>query len=214
MSDDGNGGRTHEPSLRELTAELDGLRELLLSKMESVKDVIDERDKLYKERDDARRVAVDAALAAAKAAVDAALIAVKEQTKASFEASEKAIVKAEEAQKSYNQTHNDLSRKLDEQNKMTMPRSETETRFAAIEEKFVSLREIVTTHRASDSGKTEGISSSWAVLLGAVSLISTLTAIGALAFHSQTAPPQPQIIYSLPPAGTLLPSTPPSPIPR
>ena len=53
------------------------------------KEIIDERDRLYKERDDSRRTAVDAALTA-----------VKEQTKASFDASEKAIVKAEEAQRS------------------------------------------------------------------------------------------------------------------
>lgn len=123
MSDEN--GRTHEPSLRELTAELDGLRELLLSKL-------DERDRLYKERDDSRRTAVDAALSAAK-----------EQTKQSFEASEKAIVKAEEAQKSYNQSHNDLARKMDDQNKATMPRTETEERFRTIEEKVNEVRNVV-----------------------------------------------------------------------
>jgi len=123
-------GRTHDPTLHELTAELDGLRELLLAKLESNREILDERDRLYKERDDARRTAVDAALAA-----------VKEQTKASFDASEKAIVKAEEAQKAYNSSHNDLARKMDEQNKATMPRAETEARFSALEEKISALRE-------------------------------------------------------------------------
>jgi len=124
-----NGYRTHEPSLRELTAELDGARDLLEEKIQSLRDVLDERDRLYKERDDARRTAVDAALAA-----------VKEQTKASFEASEKAIVKAEEAQKAYNTAHNDLARKMDEQNKATMPRPEIQARFDSLEEKLTSLR--------------------------------------------------------------------------
>lgn len=126
---DPNGARTHEPTLRELTTELDGLRELLLAKLEASKEVINERDKLYKERDDSRRTAVDAALAAAK-----------EQTKASFDASEKAIVKAEEAQKSYNVAHNDLARKMDEQNKATMPRLESQQRFDNIAKEVAELK--------------------------------------------------------------------------
>lgn len=100
---------------------------------DSLREINDERDRLYKERDDSRRTAVDAALTA-----------VKEQTKASFEASEKAIVKAEEAQKSYNQSHNDLARKMDDQNKATMPRSETESRFRGVEEKVNEIRHAVT----------------------------------------------------------------------
>jgi hypothetical protein len=143
MSDDrsDNGARTHEPSLRELTAEVDGLGKLMLAKIEANREILDERDKLYTERDNSRRTAVEAALTA-----------VKEQTKASFDASEKAIVKAEEAQKSYNQSHNDLSRKLDEQNKATMPRSETETRFHSMEEKIGSIRDAL----VETSGQTAG----------------------------------------------------------
>ncbi len=126
-------GRTHEPALREVVSDLDGLRVLVMAKLDSIRDIIDERDRLYKERDDSRRTAVEAALAA-----------VKSETRASFEASEKAIVKAEEAQRAYNQSHNDLSRKLDDQNKATMPRPEVETRIAAVEEKINSVRDIVT----------------------------------------------------------------------
>jgi ribonuclease D len=101
----------------------------LEQRLKAIREVIDERDRLYKERDEARRIAVDAAL-----------MAVKEQTKASFEASEKAIVKAEDAQRSYNQSHNDLARKMEDQNKATMPRPETEARFHALEEKVNELR--------------------------------------------------------------------------
>jgi len=137
--------RTHEPSLRELTIDLDGLKELLISKMESMKEVINERDKLYKERDDSRRTAVDAALAAAK-----------EQTKASFEASEKAIVKAEEAQKSYNIAHNDLARKMDEQNKATMPRTETQQRFDSTAKEISELKTVVAAMVASSTGLAVG----------------------------------------------------------
>ena len=119
-------------STRDLAAELDGLRTLADARFGALRDLVDERDRLYKERDDARRTAVEAALAA-----------VKEQTKASFEASEKAIVKAEEAQKAYNASHNDLARKMDEQGKATMPRTETEGRFHALGEKIDEIRQAI-----------------------------------------------------------------------
>lgn len=162
MNGENNGSRTHEPSLRELTAELDGLREVLLAKLEAAKEIFNERDKLYKERDESRRTMVDAAL-----------VAQKEQTKASFEASEKAIVKAEEAQKSYNQSHNDLVRKMDEQNKATMPRTETESRFRTLEEKINELR----TGEARVIGRGMGVQTIWAYVAFA---IMALIALGTL----------------------------------
>ena len=42
-----NNLRTHEPSLRELTAELDGLRSTLDAKIEGVEKVANERDRFY-----------------------------------------------------------------------------------------------------------------------------------------------------------------------
>jgi len=141
-----------DPSLREVMVAIDGLREL-----------IDERDRRYEERDASRRTAVEAALAAAK-----------EQTRASFDASEKAIVKAESAQTSYNIAHNDLAKKMDDQNKATMPRTETEQRFRSIEEKISDLREA----QVSMTGKSMGLSTGWALLVGAVGLIATLISIG------------------------------------
>jgi chromosome segregation ATPase len=148
---------------------------------QALKNITDERDRLYKERDEARRTAVDAALAAAKAAVDAALIAVKEQTKASFEASEKAIVKAEEAQKSYNQSHNDLARKMDEQNKATMPRTESESRFRTLEEKINDLRESRSGEVGGAHGRVAVKDESRANLAAAIALLSLLLALVALA---------------------------------
>ena len=78
---------------------------------------------------------------AQKEAVQAALAAQKEQTASSFAASEKAITKAEEAQKSYNQTHNELSRKMDEQYKTMMPREESLGRHAVHEVRYQELKE-------------------------------------------------------------------------
>lgn len=106
-------GRTHEPNLREVTAELNGLRVWITSELNNIKALIGERHDRYNERDVAR---------------------------------EKAIGKAEAAQEAYNVLHNDLARKMDEQNKATMPRLETEQRFRAIEQKIAENRNMQTGH--------------------------------------------------------------------
>jgi ABC-type Na+ efflux pump permease subunit len=100
-------GRTHEPHLREVVADLDGMRALM-----------DERDRRYTELRKDDREAVENA----------------------FAASEKAIFKAEQAQTAYNVSHNDLSRKLDDQNKATIPRPEIMALFGAVDQKLESLR--------------------------------------------------------------------------
>jgi len=94
----------------------------------SLRELLDERDRLYKERDDARRVAVDAALAAAK-----------EQTATSFSASEKAIVKAENAQSEYNVRSNEFRGQLDDQAKRLISRVEVEQIVKSQEEKLQRL---------------------------------------------------------------------------
>jgi phosphopantetheinyl transferase (holo-ACP synthase) len=124
--------RTHEPSLREVTVEVDGLRELMESRLDAMAKLAEERDKWYTDRDEDRQ-----------SSVDKALTAQKEQTASSFSASKEAILKAEEAQKSYNTTHNDLSRKLDEQNKMNMPRPEAQQRFDAQAKELAELKQAV-----------------------------------------------------------------------
>ena len=166
MAEDSN-GRTHEPNLREITAELDGLKDLLFAKMEASQNMLDERDKLYTERDNSRRTAVEAALTA-----------VKEQTKASFDASEKAIVKAEESQKAYNTAHNDLARKMDEQNKATMPRLETQQRFSAIEEKIAAIMEIVNKGTAANRANRDNKDDSRANIALIIAGLSILATIG------------------------------------
>jgi hypothetical protein len=102
----------------------------------ALRDVVDERDRLYKERDESRKTAVDAALQAAK-----------EKTADAFLASEKAIVKAEDAQKLYDQGHNDLLRKMDDQYRHMLPREEADAKFKSIEDKL----EVMRTERHSQS---------------------------------------------------------------
>jgi len=63
--------------------------------------------------------------------------------------------------------------------------------------------------RATDTGKREGVSLSWAVLIAAVLLVGAL-----LAIRDRTAATVPQVIYVPAPAGSLLPTTPPQAAPR
>jgi chromosome segregation ATPase len=135
----------------------------LQAEFQSFRGLMDERDRRY-----------DGMFSASKTAVDAALAAQKENTQSAFVSSEKAIVKAEDAQRAYNTAHNDLARKMDEQSKGTMPRSETESRFAgahaevdtrmhAVEEKIAELRESM----ATSGGKGLGMRDMWGWILGA-----------------------------------------------
>lgn len=168
MSEPDN-GRTHEPGLRELTADLDGMRELFNEKITSMQRLMDERDRLYKERDESRRTAVEDALSAAR-----------EQTQASFAASEKAIVKAEEAQKAYNASHNDLSRKLDEQNKATMPRSESMSRHEATGRILADLKQHLDQLSGVSSGGRSVIDASRSNLALGVSVLVGLLSLATL----------------------------------
>lgn len=109
--------RTHEPDLRELVSDIDGFRELM-----------DERDRRYEERFHGQEVAIASALAAQE-----------KLTSQAFSASREAILKAEESQKSYNQQHNDLSRKMEGQYREMIPRSEFTLSMTALNEKITSL---------------------------------------------------------------------------
>lgn len=198
-----------------------GLKELLHSELAANRDVLDERDKLYKERDDSRRTAVDAALTA-----------VKEQTKASFEASEKAIVKAEEAQKSYNASHNDLSRKMDEQYKAMTPQSEARLKWDNTDKEVGDLRRELTATREGAQKEITGLRDAMmreiaglresrsehvgsrqqstdmrAWIVAAIAIVGFLFMLQS---HFTTAPPP---VYTPAPSGTQLPSTPPARVP-
>lgn len=155
--------------LHTLKAECGASGKLTDHRLLALRELVDERDRLYKERDEARRTAVDAALAAAK-----------EKTKDAFDASEKAIVKAEEAQKAYNQSHNDLARKMDDQNKATMPRAETEQRFKGLEEKLAILTGSFTAGSGAQMGVQQQKDDARASVSMLISIISALIVVGGV----------------------------------
>lgn len=155
------------------------LEEKITTLFNFLKELIVEHDKLYDARFKAAEIAVNAALAAQEKAVAAA-----------FLASEKAIVKAEDAQKAYNVAHNDLSRKMDEQSKGTMPRPEIVGLFKSLDDKIsasqksfqdkidIMAKEIgdLRESRSEGTGKGIGAKDLWGYIVTAISIILAITA--------------------------------------
>ncbi len=109
-----------------LLSERDTLYEV---RFKAIEDLFKERDRLY-----------ISMFHASETAVVAALAAVKESTSSTFSSSEKAIVKAEDAQRTYNQGHNDLARKMDEQYKSMVPASEARLKWEAVDKDVAESR--------------------------------------------------------------------------
>lgn len=110
--------RTHEPGLRELVAQIDGMIRLY-----------EERDRRYEDRFKAQETAVAAALAAQE-----------KLTAAAFAAAKEAVLKQENSQSSYNATHNDLTRKMDNQYALMLPRTEADSRARGSDEKIEDIK--------------------------------------------------------------------------
>jgi hypothetical protein len=107
---DDKGGRTHEPSLRELTAELDGVNNVLSQQITSLREVVDERDRRYEDR----------------------FTAMDEKTGLALTSSEKAVTKAEVAQEKRFDNTNEWRAAMQDRDRNQMPRVEIEQRFQAL----------------------------------------------------------------------------------
>jgi len=116
-----------EAPLWTLDAYREHIRHMLADMRDSMQKLIDERDKQY-----------DARFRAAQIAVMAAFAAQKESVANAFLASEKEIVKSEEAQRSLYARCNEFRGQLDDQARMLMPRSEVNTLIRSIEDKLIS----------------------------------------------------------------------------
>ena len=126
--EEGSNLRTHEPNLRELTAELDGLREVMKAELRSLNDIAVERDRRYSERDSARQDEMKNAVTSSK-----------EQSAISFTASKEAVAEAKKSQDSYNLTHNDLVRKMERQSAETITRDAVMGLFKSAEDREITL---------------------------------------------------------------------------
>ena len=120
------------------------LREYIATEIAALARLADERDRLYMTKFQESKDAVKDALAAQEKAVAAA-----------FLASEKAIVKAEDAQKDYNVRSNEFRQTLDDQNKIQMPRTEVMTLLSAVNQKFEAAQKQIDEQTALDLGMKE-----------------------------------------------------------
>jgi hypothetical protein len=116
---------------------------ILETAMRAIEELGRERDRRYEEGKKANKEAVDAAFASAEKAVAAALTSAKE-----------AVFKQEQAQNQYNEAHNGLLRKIDEQHKETLPRPEAEVRFTRQDEKIEDLKKVVARVELAQSAST------------------------------------------------------------
>lgn len=119
------------------------LREFLSLWIERIEKIMDERDRLYEERHQTQIAGFNSALSAHK-----------ELTQTAFDASEKAIHKAEIAQTIYNEGHNDLSRKMETQAKDFLSRHEATTLLKNQDEKMEHMKIDISSLRESRSEKS------------------------------------------------------------
>ena len=144
---------------------------------------LEERDRRYDERFDAIERARESAFASQKQLTDAA-----------FSASQKAVDKAEQAQKEYNARSNEFRDALNDANKNNIGRDEYHSGHQSLidrldadairlQEKFDDIKksiEDLKISKANVSGKSEQSKADNAVLYSTVSLIGTLIAIIAV----------------------------------
>ena len=171
----GSGVRNHEPSLRELTAELDGVRSLLLEKISSLEKLGDERDVRYTERSKST----------------------DEKTGLALTASKEAVTKAEAATEKRFDSVNEFRKTLSDQTSSFATRAEVDLRIQGLDDKLGSTKESLTKEiqslrefRSQTSG--EGIAkasvkeqSNFVIGIWAVVAVGILDALATLALLFQ-----------------------------
>jgi len=119
----------------------------LAEKVNALRELMDERDRRYTGQfNDSKTAVIDA------------LAAQKEKTATDFASSEKAIIKAEDAQRSYNERTNELRGALNDQNKTLLARTEAEARFKTVEDKIDDIKKDIANlreYRSAGSAKTK-----------------------------------------------------------
>lgn len=106
-------------------------------------------------------------------AVASALVSQKELYQTVQASSDKAITKAESAQTQYNQGHNDLSRKMEDQYKMMLPRTEAQQNQQNTEEKLEAHRKelaILTSKLDEIRGKGLGVQNFFGWIVAAIAV--------------------------------------------
>lgn len=152
MSDSAN-GRTHEPSLRELTADLDGVEAVLAEKIEGLKETMKNNDRRYEER----------------------FKAMDEKTSLALTASKEAVGKAETATEKRFDSVNEFRKTLSDQTGTFPTRDEVNAQIKVFDARLVAMKESTDASINSlKESRSEGIgkSATWAIVLGIVVILA------------------------------------------
>lgn len=136
---------------------------LVSAQVDSVKALMEANDLRYSQRFDAQQKALQDALVGAKENVAAALAAAKE-----------AVVKAEMAADKRFESVNEFRQTLSDQATTFMPRMESNARLDAMSEKIALLQ----SSKDNIAGHGAGVSGVWAMVFGAVGLLTGLLMLG------------------------------------
>jgi hypothetical protein len=121
MADPLGSNRTHEPSLRELTIDLDGVKELFSEKVAGLQKLADERDRRYEER----------------------FSSITTQTNSALQSSKEAVTKAENATEKRFDTVNEFRGTLSDQAASLLPRAEASTKFQAYDDRLGEMKDAI-----------------------------------------------------------------------
>ena len=174
---DANGTRIHEPSLRDLSFDVDGctkaitaLRELLLAKIEAQSDALAAADKRYEQRFIAQEGAVSSALMSQEKAVGAALVA-----------ADRAVSKVETANEKRFEAVNEFRAQLADQAAGFIPRNEATIRFDSVIDRISGMQrqfddkheqarseiQVIRTDQTLALGKGAGMNQIWSYIIAA-----------------------------------------------
>jgi hypothetical protein len=159
--------RTHEPNLQEITADLDGLRELILAKFDS-------SDKLANERN----IRYEAMFQSAKDAVASALVAAKDLTSAVAVSSEKAIVKSDASTSANEARSSELRAQLNNQATLFLPRTEGDAKIKSIDDKMDMFRKDFENYKETQASEIRSLRESRSSAVGGLSVATWLIGIG------------------------------------
>jgi hypothetical protein len=132
-----------------------------------------EKDLRDQQRFDAQEKAVQAALLAQQTAVGAALLAQEKATQAAQQSADRATSKAEAASEKRFEATNEFRGQLADQAATFMPRSEAESRLAALAEKVDDLK----TGASAGQNRSAGANAAWGYLVVGVGLVVALITI-------------------------------------
>jgi hypothetical protein len=133
-----------------------------ISLRDYLESLISERDRRYEQKFNDTKIAVDAALIAADKAVAAALAGQKE-----------AVTKAEVAAEKRFESVNEFRNTLSDQQRNLMPRAEVDIITKSIADRLDKIENKI----MMGEGKSTGIGSSWAMIVGGIAVLASVIAL-------------------------------------